>query len=84
MSVRVGIQNTSVGSVIAGSSTQVAKIVVGTPIRKVSAGAFIISNLGGVDTTDAVDGAVLVYGDAQGKFVAKKELDETNFNGGQY
>lgn len=85
MVVRVGVSGTSVGSVkVGGSRTQIAKIVVGTPIKRVSSGAFTIERLGGVDTTGAVEGAVLVYDASLGKFVAKKELDETDFNGGQY
>lgn len=85
MAIKVGVSGTTVGTVkVTGSQTQVKKIVIGTPVRKVSSGAFIISNLGGVDTTNAEHGAVLVYDEAVEKFIAKKELDETNFNGGQY
>ncbi len=85
MVVKVGVSGTQVGSVkVGGSRTQIAKIVVGTPIKRVSSGAFAIGNLGGVDASGAVQGAVLVYDEATGKFIAKKELDETNFNGGQY
>ena len=85
MAIKVGVSGTTLGAVkVVGSQTQVKKIVIGTPVRKVSSGAFVISNLGGVDTTGAEDGAVLVYDGALEKFVAKKELDETNFNGGQY
>lgn len=85
MVVRVGVSGTTVGSVkVGGSRTQVAKIVVGTPIKKVSAGAFTISNLGGVDATGAVQGSVLVYDETVGKFIAVTEIDETDVNGGQY
>lgn len=84
MASRVGFSGT-VGSVkVAGSTTQIKKIVVGTPIRRVSSGAFNVSNLGGVDTTGAVTGSVLVYNAATGKFEAQQELTETDFNGGQY
>lgn len=85
MAIKVGVTGTTVGAVkIAGSKTQVRQIVIGTPVRKVTSGAFVITNLGGVDTSGAQQGAVLVYDEASEKFVAKKELDETNFDGGQY
>ena len=85
MAVKVGVSGTTVGSVrVAGSQTQVRKIVIGTPVRKVTSGAFVISNLGGVDTTGAQQGAVLVYDESVEKFIAQKTLTETNFDGGQY
>ena len=84
MASKVGFSGV-VGSVrISGSTTQIKKIVVGTPIRRVASGSFNVSNLGGVDTTGAVTGSVLVYDEEVGKFVAKLDLTDTNFNGGQY
>ena len=73
MAIKVGV-----------SGTRVAKVVVGTPVKSVTSGAFSVSNLGGVDTTGAVTGSVLVYDEEVGKFVAKLDLTDTNFNGGQY
>ncbi len=84
MASKVGFSGV-VGSVrISGSTTQIKKIVVGTPIRRVASGSFNVSNLGGVDTTGAINGSVLVYNAATGKFEAEQELENTNFNGGQY
>ena len=73
MAIKVGV-----------SGTRVAKVVVGTPVKRVTSGAFSVSNLGGVDTTRAINGSVLVYNAATGKFEAEQELENTNFNGGQY
>ena len=85
MAVKVGVSGVTVGSVkVGGSTTQVKKIVVGTPVRRVSTGGFEITNLGGVDTTGAVRGSVLVYDETVDKFVARLDLTDTNFNGGQY
>jgi len=70
--------------IISGSKTQVRKIVIGTPVKKVTAGAFSISNLGGVDISGAEHGAVLVYDENLGKFIADKTLEDTNITGGQY
>ena len=84
MASKVGFSGV-VGSVrISGSTTQIKKIVVGTPIRRVASGSFNVSNLGGVDTTGAINVSVLVYNAATGKFEAEQELENTNFNGGQY
>ena len=73
MAIKVGV-----------SGTRVAKVVVGTPVKRVTSGAFSVSNLGGVDTTGAINGSVLVYNESSGKFEAEQELENTNFNGGQY
>lgn len=70
--------------VISGSKTQVRKVVIGTPVKKVTSGAFSISNLGGVDVSGAENGAVIVYDADQGKFIADKTLEDTNITGGQY
>jgi hypothetical protein len=41
------------------SKILVKKVVVGTPIKTVTSGAFAITNLGGVDVTAAVKGLLL-------------------------
>jgi hypothetical protein len=47
----------------------VKKVVVGTPIKRVTAGAFAISNLGGVDVTATEsDGSILAYNQVSGKY----------------
>lgn len=85
MAVKVGVSGVTVGSVkVGGSKTQVKKIVIGTPVKRVSNGGFTITNLGGVDATGAVTGSVLVYDEDVGKFVAQQEIDNTDVNGGQY
>tara|TARA_B110000902_G_scaffold103118_1_gene121910 strand:- start:7937 stop:8194 length:258 start_codon:yes stop_codon:yes gene_type:complete len=85
MSIQVGVSGVRVAKIKLGSSgVQVAKVVVGTPVKRVTSGAFNVSSLGGVDTTGAVTGSVLVYDEEVGKFVAKLDLTDTNLNGGQY
>jgi hypothetical protein len=64
--------------------TQVKKVVVGRPIRRINNDAGNINNLGGVNLTDQEDGSVLVYDATNEEWVAKKTLDNTNVNGGQY
>jgi hypothetical protein len=67
-----------------GLTTQIKKIVVGTPVKRVTSGAFSIDNLTGVDTTGATTGSILIYNSAVGKFVANKNLEEQIINGGSY
>ena len=75
MAVQVGLSGTTIKTVAAaGSTTQVKKVIVGTPVRRVSAGAFNINNLGGVDITGAVNGSVLVYNGTSANFEATLDL----------
>lgn len=70
--------------VTAGATTQVKKVVVGSPVRRVTSGAFNINNLGGIDTTGAVNGSVLVYNGSTTSWTATLDLEEQNINGGSY
>jgi hypothetical protein len=85
MAIQVGLSGTTVKTVAAaGSTTQVKEVIVGTPIRRVTSGAFSINNLDGVDTTGAVNGSLLIFSTTNNKFVASKDLEEQNINGGSY
>lgn len=67
-----------------GLTTQVKKIVVGTPVRRVTSGAFSIDNLNGVSTTGAVNGSLLIYNSANSTWLASRDLTEQDINGGSY
>lgn len=69
-----------------GSNTIVKKVIVGTPIKRVTSGAFTISTLSGVDLSTLENGAMLVYSEASGNFESTKNIDneDTNFNGGNF
>jgi|TARA_R110001599_G_scaffold315191_1_gene523807 hypothetical protein len=85
MAIHVGLSGTTVKTVAAaGSTTQVKKVVVGTPVRRVTAGAFHVTNIGGIDITGVVNGSVLVYNESTTNFEAKLDLEEQNINGGSY
>ena len=43
-----------------------------------------LNNLADVDTSDAVNGAVLVYNDTEEKFLATTLLDKQTINGGHF
>ena len=66
------------------NTTIVSKIIIGRPVRRVTSGAFDINNLGGVDTTGVVDGALLIYSSSLEKWTTSIELNGQNINGGSY
>lgn len=84
MAITVGTGITAKKVIVVGSTTQVKKVVVGTPVKRVTSGAFSIDNLAGVDTTGAENGSLLIYSSAVSKWVASKDLQEQNINGGSY
>lgn len=65
-------------------TTKVKRVVVGKPIRRVLSTTGNINNIGGVDTSNVTDGAVLVYSTSSGNFEATSELNNQEVNGGQY
>jgi hypothetical protein len=65
-------------------TTKVKRVVVGKPIRRVLSTTGNINNIGGVDTSNVTDGAVLVYSTSSGNFEATSELNKQEVNGGQY
>jgi hypothetical protein len=69
---------------VAGTTTQVKKVIVGTPVRRVTSGAFNINNLGGVSTEGAVNGSLLIFNATSAKWESSLDLEEQNINGGSY
>jgi len=67
-----------------GQTSFVKQVKVGTPVRRVTSGAFTIDNLGGVDTTSKQDGSVLVYNASTTTFEATTTLDKQLINGGNF
>ena len=86
MAIRVGTGQTTQIKTIrgVGSTTQVKKVVVGRPVRNIASGTTSIFSLLGVDASNRVDGALLVYESASGNFVANRELTKQDINGGTY
>lgn len=75
---------TRVKKVASDNSTIVKKVTVGTPVRRVSSGAFDIDAIGGIVTAGAENGSVLVYDGENDQWVAQKTLEDTNITGGQF
>ncbi len=86
MAIRVGTGQTTQIKTIrgVGSTTQVKKVVVGRPVRNIASGTTSIFSLLGVDASSRVDGALLVFEEASGNFVANRELTKQDINGGTY
>lgn len=64
--------------------TKVRKVTVGKPIRRIREAALDISEVGGIDISEAQEGSTLVYRAGTGTFEAVQDLDTTDINGGQY
>ena len=85
MAVRVGVSGVTTKSVaVAGSTTQVKKIVVGTPVRRVRGGEGTLTTLGDVDTSNLENGSILVYNTSSSNWVASTALDDQKMDGGSY
>ena len=56
----------------------VKKVVVGTPIRRVTAGAFSITNLGGVTVGGESDGSIIAYKTSSGDYVTTNLKGQEN------
>tara|TARA_Y100000385_G_C12809299_1_gene515362 strand:- start:41 stop:310 length:270 start_codon:yes stop_codon:yes gene_type:complete len=70
-------RSTIVGKTSSGRAIEVNKIGIGTPGR--------LSELSDVDVTNLEQGAVLIYDESIGKFVAKSTMEDgTTIEGGHY
>jgi hypothetical protein len=71
-------------TVTPGNTTIVKKIVIGTPVRRVSEAALNINNLDGINTSNRVNGSVLVYNSTSSLWESTLDLEQQNINGGSY
>ena len=67
-----------------GNTTIIKKIVIGTPVRRVSEAALNINNLDGINTSNRVNGSVLVYNSTNSLWESTLNLEQQNINGGSY
>jgi hypothetical protein len=84
MAITVGTGITAKKVIVVGSTTQVKKVVVGTPVKRVTPSAANVNNIIGIDTTGATNGSLLIYSNAVSKWMASKDLEEQIINGGSY
>jgi len=76
--------NTKVTKVTIEDNTQVKRVVVGRPVRRVNEASGSLSALSDVDLTNLENGSLLIYSDTSEKFEASRDLEEQNINGGSY
>lgn len=67
-----------------GNTTIIKKIIIGTPVKRVSEAALNINNLDGIDTSNRVNGSVLVYNSTNSLWESTLNLEQQNINGGSY
>jgi hypothetical protein len=85
MAIKVGTSGTTAKTIaVAGSTTQIKKVVVGTPVKRVTGGGFNVNNIVGINTTGAVNGSLLIYNSSTADFEANIQLQEQIINGGNY
>ena len=84
MAITVGTGINIKKVVAVGSTTQVKKVIIGTPVKRVTSGGFNVDNIDGVDTSGATNGSMLLYNSATSTWVASIDLEEQNINGGSY
>lgn len=64
--------------------TQVKRVVVGKPVRRINTQTVTVDNIQGISTAGAEDGSLLIYNESSQQFEALKLLDNQEINGGQY
>lgn len=64
--------------------TQVKKVVVGKPVRRIRQAGNNIGDLNNVDLSNLQDGSVLVYNQSTTNFESTLNLEKQNVNGGSY
>lgn len=63
---------------------QVRRIVVGTPIRRVTRSAIGMDDLNNIDFSDLRNGSVMVYNSSTQNWTSTLNLESQNISGGQY
>lgn len=67
--------------------TQVKKVIVGRPVRRIRQARIDIINIieiEGIDLSNLQDGSVLVYNESTTNFESTVNLEKQNINGGNY
>jgi hypothetical protein len=70
--------------VTTSNTTQVKRIVVGTPIRRVTRSAIGMDDLNNINFSDLRNGSVMVYNSSTQNWTSTLNLESQNISGGQY
>jgi len=85
MAIRLSVDGvTKVKRVTSDNTTVVKKVVLGTPVRRVSLATGYLSLLNDVDVTDLENGSLLIYNTGSSKWEANTLLEEQEINGGSF
>lgn len=73
-------------TITSNPSAVVKQIIVGRPVRRVSAGSSnLLNSLGDVDVNNLKNGSLLIYKTSTQKWTSTKDVEEgQNINGGSY
>lgn len=70
--------------VATSNTAQVRRIVVGTPIRRVTRSAIGMDDLNNIDFSNLQNGSMMVYNSSTGNWTSTLNLESQNISGGQY
>ena len=70
--------------VTTSNTTQVRRIVVGTPIRRVTRSAIGMDDLNNINFSDLRNGSIMVYNSSTQNWTSTLNLESQNISGGQY
>ncbi len=66
------------------NETLVKKVRVGVPVRSIVESTNNINGLEGINTSNKVNGSVLIYNGTSDKWEATLDLEQQNVNGGSF
>ncbi len=70
--------------VTSGTTTQVKKVVIGRPVRRVQQAGNAINDATDVNVSSLTNGSILVYNTSSSKLTSTTELANHTINGGTY
>jgi hypothetical protein len=70
--------------VTTSNTAQVKRIVVGTPIRRVTRSAIGMDDLNNINFSDLRNGSIMVYNSSTQNWTSTLNLESQNISGGQY
>lgn len=82
--MEVPVSGTTQVKRVTKDETQVKKVIVGRPIRRINEARININEIQGIDLTNLEDGSLLIYNTSTENFEASRDLEKQNINGGNY
>ncbi len=82
--IQVSVGKVTQVEVASSNVAQVRRIVVGTPIRRVTRAAIGMDDLNNIDFSNLQNGSVMVYNSSTQNWTSTLNLESQNISGGQY